>query len=110
MITKFLSKLKSILFKSKVSATTTVVKTVAKKPKKITKSTKASKSKSKKEDSKKIIESLKTLPGIGAKSATAFYEAGFKTTKSIISAKDKDLLAIPGVGINLVKKLKKLKK
>ena len=105
MITKFLSKLKSILFKSKVSATTTV----AKKPKKITKSTKASKSKSKKEDSKKIIESLKTLPGIGAKSATAFYEAGFKTTKSIISAKDKDLLAIPGVGINLVKKLKKLK-
>ncbi len=105
MITKFLSKLKSILFKSKVTATTTVTK----KPKKITKSTKASKSKSKKEDSKKIIESLKTLPGIGAKSAKAFYEAGFKTTKSIISAKEKDLLAIPGVGINLVKKLKKLK-
>ena len=105
MISKFLSKLKSILFKSKVTATTTVTK----KPKKITKSTKASKSKSKKEDSKKIIESLKTLPGIGAKSAKAFYEAGFKTTKSIISAKEKDLLAIPGVGINLVKKLKKLK-
>ena len=105
MITKFLSKLKSILFKSKVTATTTVTK----KPKKITKSTKASKSKSKKEDSKKTIESLKTLPGIGAKSAKAFYEAGFKTTKSIISAKEKDLLAIPGVGINLVKKLKKLK-
>ena len=105
MITKFLSKLKSILFKSKVSATTPV----AKKPKKITKSTKASKSKPKKEDSKKIIESLKTLPGIGAKSAKAFYDAGFKTTKSIISAKDKELLAIPGVGINLVKKLKKLK-
>ena len=108
MITKFLSKLKSILFKSKVTATTTVTKK-PKKITKITKSTKASKSKSKKEDSKKIIESLKTLPGIGAKSAKAFYEAGFKTTKSIISAKEKDLLAIPGVGINLVKKLKKLK-
>ena len=57
MITKFLSKLKSILFKSKVSATTTVAKkTVAKKPKKITKSTKASKSKSKKEDPKKLLK------------------------------------------------------
>ena len=55
------------------------------------------------------IESLKNLPGIGAKSAKAFYDAGYKTTKSIISAKDEDLLAIPGVGINLVKKLKKLK-
>ena len=61
------------------------------------------KSKSKKEDPKVIIEGLKNLPGIGAKSAKAFYEAGFKTTKSIISAKDEDLLAIPGVGINLVK-------
>ena len=43
---------------------------------------------------------------MGAKSAEAFYKAGFKTPKSITSAKDEDLLAVPGVGINLVKKLK----
>ena len=106
MISKFLSKLKSILFKSKPSPATPVVK--AKKSIKTTKKSKT-KSKSKKEDPKVVIENLKNLPGIGAKSAKAFYEAGFKTTKSIISAKDEDLLAIPGVGINLVKKLKKLK-
>ena len=112
MISKFLSKLKSILFKSKAPAETPIVK--AKTSVKAKKSVKApkkpkTKSKSKKEDPKVIIEGLKNLPGIGAKSAKAFYEAGFKTTKSIISAKDEDLLAIPGVGINLVKKLKKLK-
>ena len=115
MISKFLNKLKSILFKkSKAPSSATVVK-----PKKSVKAptkTKAktkikskSKSKSKKQDSKTIIESLKNLPGIGAKSAKAFYDAGYKTTKSITSAKEEDLLAIPGVGVNLVKKLKKLK-
>ena len=46
---------------------------------------------------------------MGAKSAKAFYEAGFKTTKSVISADEKDLLKVPGVGVNLVKKLKKMK-
>ena len=108
MITKFLSKLKSILFKTKDSAEVPVVKsTTVKKKKKSVKSSKSSKSK--KEDSKKMIESLKALPGVGAKSAEAFYKAGFKTPKSIASAKDEDLLAVPGVGINLVKKLKKLK-
>ena len=104
MISKFLSKLKSILFKSSAPSETTLKKT-----KKTTKPAKNSKTKSKKADSKKIIESLTSLPGVGSKSAKAFYEAGFKTTKSIISASEKDLLAIPGVGINLVKKLKKLK-
>ena len=49
------------------------------------------------------------MPGIGAKSAKAFYDAGFKSTEEIISAKDEDLLAIPGVGINLVKKLRNQK-
>ena len=108
MISKFLSKLKSILFKSKAPAQPPIVK--AKKSVKVKAPKKPkTKSKSKKEDPKVIIEGLKNLPGIGAKSAKAFYEAGFKTTKSIISAKDEDLLAIPGVGINLVKKLKKLK-
>ena len=110
MITKFLSKLKSILFKSKSSSEIPVVKTTAPKTKKkTTKSVKSSKSKTKKEDSKKIIETLKAMPGVGAKSAEAFYKAGFKTPKSITSAKEKDLLAVPGVGINLVKKLKNLK-
>ena len=114
MISKFLSKLKSILFKSEAPAEmplakTPTAKTKKKKIKKTVKSLKPSKPKAKKEDPKKAIESLKALPGIGAKSAKAFYEAGFKTPKSITSAKDADLLAVPGVGINLVKKLKNLK-
>ena len=106
MISKFLSKLKSILFKSAVSPETPL-----KKEKKATKSAKTSKTKSKTKavKSKKNIENLTTLPGVGAKSAKALYEAGFKTTKSVIAADEKDLLAVSGVGINLVKKLKKLK-
>ena len=104
MISKFLSKLKSILFKSSVSSDTPL-----KKEKKATKSAKTSKTKTKSVNSKKNIETLTTLPGVGAKSAKALYEAGFKTTKAVISADEKDLLAVSGVGINLVKKLKKLK-
>ena len=106
MISKFLSKLKSILFKSAVTADTPL-----KKEKKATKSAKTSKTKNKTKtvNSKKNIETLTTLPGVGAKSAKALYEAGFKTTKAVIAADEKDLLAISGVGINLVKKLKKLK-
>ena len=115
MISKFLSKLKSILFKSSVSSVTPlkeVKKTTksaksAKAPK--TKSAKPQKTKSKKVNSKKIIETLTTLPGVGEKSAKALYQAGFKTTKSVIEADEKDLLAISGVGVNLVKKLKELK-
>ena len=106
MITKFLSKLKSILFESKAPS---VIPEVKKTKKKSVKSSKASKSKTKKEDPKKLIEALKAIPGVGAKSAEAFFKAGFKTPKSIKSAKDEDLLAVPGVGINLVKKLKDLK-
>ena len=110
MITKFLSKIKSILFKSKNSTAIPLPKkTVSKTNKKSVKPSKSSKSKIKKDDSKKIIEAFKAIPGVGAKSAEAFYKAGFKTPKSITSAKDEDLLAVPGVGINLVKKLKKIK-
>ena len=106
MISKFLGKLKSILFKSPVSSETPL-----KKEKKATKSAKSSKTKTKTKtvNSKKNIETLTTLPGVGAKSAKALYEAGFKTTKAVIAADEKDLLAVSGVGINLVKKLKKLK-
>ena len=114
MISKFLSKLKSILFKSAGSPDTPL-----KKGKKVTKSAKTSKTKTKTKtkpkpktktsNSKKNIETLTTLPGVGAKSAKALYEAGFKTTKAVIAADEKDLLAVSGVGINLVKKLKKLK-
>ena len=110
MISKFLSKLKSILFKSAVSPETPL-----KKDKKAAKSAKTSKTKTKSKtksktvNSKKNIETLTTLPGVGAKSAKALYEAGFKTTKAVIAADEKDLLAVSGVGINLVKKLKKLK-
>ena len=109
MISKFLGKLKSILFKSAVSADTTL-----KKEKKATKSAKTKtktklKTKTKTLSSKKYIETLTTLPGVGAKSAKALYEAGFKTKKAIIAADEKSLLAVSGVGINLVKKLKKLK-
>ena len=108
MISKILSKLKSILFKSSVSTDKPL-----KKEKKATKSAKTAKTKPKTKNksvnSKKNIETLTTLPGVGAKSAKALYEAGFKTTKAVIAADEKDLLAVSGVGINLVKKLKKLK-
>ena len=107
MISKFLGKLKSILFKSAVSSETPL-----KKEKKAAKSAKTktkTKTKTKAVSSKKNIETLTTLPGVGAKSAKALYEAGFKTTKAVIAADEKDLLAVSGVGINLVKKLKKLK-
>tara|TARA_B100001989_G_C24467657_1_gene427506 strand:+ start:542 stop:880 length:339 start_codon:yes stop_codon:yes gene_type:complete len=112
MISKFLSKLKSILFKNEVSAGTSLKK--EKKPAKSAKSSKTKaktkvKAKSKKVNSKKNIDTLTALPGVGAKSAKALYEAGFKTTKSVLSADEKDLLAVSGVGINLVKKLKGLK-
>ena len=107
MISKFLSKLKSILFKSEVTPETPL-----KEEKKAAKSAKTktkTKTKTKAVNSKKNIETLTTLPGVGAKSAKALYEAGFKTTKAVIAADEKDLLAVSGVGINLVKKLKKLK-
>ena len=107
MISKFLSKLKSTLFKREVTSETPL-----KKEKKAAKSAKTktkTKTKTKVVNSKKNIETLTTLPGVGAKSAKALYEAGFKTTKAVIAADEKDLLAVAGVGINLVKKLKKLK-
>ena len=108
MISKFLSKLKSILFKSAVTPESPL-----KKEKKATKSAKTSKAKTKTKvktvKSKNNIETLTKLPGVGAKSAKALYEAGFKTTKAVIAADEKDLLAVSGVGINLVKKLKTLK-
>jgi len=111
MISKFLSKLKSILFKSAVSPETPLKKEkkAAKSAKTKTKTKTKTKSKTKAVNSKKNIETLTTLPGVGAKSAKALYEAGFKTTKAVIAAEEKDLLAVSGVGINLVKKLKKLK-
>ena len=115
MISKFLSKLKSILFKSAVTPETPlkkekkVAKSAKTKTKTKTKTIAKTKTKTKAVNSKKNIETLTTLPGVGAKSAKALYEAGFKTTKAVISADEKDLLAVSGVGINLVKKLKKLK-
>ena len=117
MISKFLSKLKSILFKSAASSETPLKK--EKKPSKSLKSSKIktktktksktkTKTKAKTTNSKKGIEILTTLPGVGAKSAKALFEAGFKTTKAVIDADEKDLLAVSGVGINLVKKIKKI--
>jgi len=111
MISKFFSKLKSILFKSAVTPETPLKK--EKKAAKTAKTKTITKTKTKTKtnavNSKKNIETLTTLPGVGAKSAKALYEAGFKTTKAVIAADEKDLLAVSGVGINLVKKLKKLK-
>jgi len=104
MFSKFLSKVKSLLFKTSAPTETTLVNA-----KKSTNSAKKTKRKSRKTDSKKIIQTLKALPGVGSKCAKSLYDAGFKTTESIVSADDKDLLAVPGVGINLVKKLKNLK-
>ena len=110
MISKFIGKLKSILFKSAVSSETPLKK--EKKPIKTAKSSKTktkTKTKPKQVNSKKSIENLTSLPGVGAKSAKALYEAGFKTTKDVIAADEKELLAVSGVGINLVKKLKSAK-
>ena len=116
MISKFLGRLKSILFKSAVSSETPL-----KKEKKPTKSAKSSKTKTKTKtkaktkaktktvNSKKNIEILTALPGVGAKSAKALFDAGFKTPQAIIDADEKDLLEVSGVGINLVKKIKNLK-
>ena len=106
MISKFFNKLKSILFKSSASSEIPLKKETKK-----TKGSKSSKTKSKTktDNAKKNIEALTSLPGVGAKSAKALYEAGFKTTKAVVAADEKDLLAVSGVGINLVKKLKKLK-
>ena len=111
MFLKIFNKLKSILGRKTIAETS--------KSKKVNKSTKSNKtqksskvskvSKSKKQEAKLICESFTKLPGIGVKSAKAFYEAGFKSTKDIISAKDEELLAVPGVGINLVKKLRQQK-
>ena len=111
MFSKILNKLKSIFGKKSISKTS--------KPKKVSKTTKSTKTikspkatkatKGKKQEAKILIESFTSIPGVGAKSAKAFYDAGFKSTKEILSAKDEDLLAVPGVGINLVKKLKDFK-
>ena len=108
MFSKILNKLKSLFGKKSIAKTS--------KPKKVLKTTKSIKTKKtskatkpvkgKKQEVKLLIESFTSIPGIGAKSAKAFYEAGFKSTKEILSAKEEELLAVPGVGINLVKKLK----
>ena len=95
MISKFLSKLKSILFKIPVTSESPL-----KKEKKAAKSAKTkTKTKTKAVNSKKNIETLTTLPGVGAKSAKALYEAGFKTTKAVIAADEKDLLAVSGLSL-----------
>ena len=52
-------------------------------------------------------ENLTSIPGIGTKNCKNFYEAGYMTPESIISASDEELLTIPGVGISFVKKLRK---
>ena len=68
MISKFLGKLKSILFKSTVSSETPLKK--EKKPTKSVKSSKTNtktKTKAKQVNSKKNIENLTSLPGVGAK-------------------------------------------
>ena len=60
-----------------------------------------------KEEYSDKCESLTSIPGIGTKNCNNFYEAGYMTPESIISASDEELLNIPGVGISFVKKLRK---
>ena len=111
MFSKILNKLKSLFGKKSISKTSKpkkVLKTT--KSTKTTKSSKATKPvKGKKQEVKLLIESFTSIPGVGAKSAKAFYDAGFKSTHDILSAREEELLAVPGVGINLVKKLKDYK-
>ena len=52
-------------------------------------------------------ENITSIPGIGTKNCNNFYEAGYMTPESIISASDEELLTIPGVGISFIKKLRK---
>ena len=59
------------------------------------------------EKSSDRCENLTSIPGIGTKNCNNFYEAGYKTPESIISASDEELLTIPGVGISFIKKLRK---
>ena len=58
-------------------------------------------------ESSSRCENLTSIPGIGNKNCNKFYEAGYMTPESIISATDEELLTIPGVGISFVKKLRK---
>ena len=59
------------------------------------------------ENSSDRCQNLTSIPGIGTKNCNNFYEAGYMTPESIISASDEELLTIPGVGISFVKKLRK---
>ena len=52
-------------------------------------------------------KNLTSIPGIGEKNCNNFYEARYMTPESIISASDEELLNVPGVGINFIKKLRK---
>tara|TARA_Y100001968_G_scaffold21001_1_gene16585 strand:+ start:773 stop:1036 length:264 start_codon:yes stop_codon:yes gene_type:complete len=52
-------------------------------------------------------ENITSIPGIGTKNCNNFYEAGYTTPESIISASDEELLTIPGVGISFIKRLRK---
>lgn len=49
---------------------------------------------------------LEVIPGIGAKTAKAFYEAGFKSVSGLEKAPDAQLLELPGVGKALVVKIR----
>ena len=44
---------------------------------------------------------------MGTKDFNNFYEAGYMTPESIISASDEYLLTLPGVAISIVKKSRK---
>ena len=58
------------------------------------------------EKSSNRLKNLTSIPGIGEKNCNHFYEAGYMTPESIISAPDEELLKIPGVGINFIKQLR----
>ena len=53
------------------------------------------------------FENITSIPGIGTKNCNNFYEAGYMTPESIISASDEELLNIPGVGISFIQNLRK---
>ena len=51
-------------------------------------------------------ENLTSIPGIGSKNCSNFYQAGYKTPESILEASDEELLSIPGVGTSFIKRLR----
>jgi hypothetical protein len=55
-----------------------------------------------------FVSQLALLPGVGTKTAERLYDAGFRVAAQINTAPDEALLAVPGVGPTVLRKLRKV--